>query len=135
MLVDLGIARSHKQEANHDTVHFGTRAYAAPEQYGYQQTDERTDIYGLGALLAFCPLGHYPTETDWRGGFLAEGIPRDLSAIVAKATAFDPEQRHQSARELKEDFEARSPPSHRANTAKRSEAAYRQASALSGTLP
>ena len=34
-----------------DTVIIGTPGYAAPEQFGFHQTDQRADIYALGVLL------------------------------------------------------------------------------------
>ena len=40
-----------KEEQEQDTHLLGTRGYAAPEQYGFAQTDERTDIYSLGITL------------------------------------------------------------------------------------
>lgn len=53
-LIDFGIARSFDEAAEQDTHHFGTRAYAPPEQFGYGQSDARTDVYALGMLLYFC---------------------------------------------------------------------------------
>ncbi len=50
-LIDFGIARFYKPGQTKDTIHFGTQGYAPPEQYGKLQTDERADIYALGALL------------------------------------------------------------------------------------
>ena len=50
-LIDLGVAREYKDEAKKDTIAFGTEGYAAPEQYGRDQTDPRTDVYGLGTTM------------------------------------------------------------------------------------
>ena len=49
-LVDLGTIRSFKDHAPKDTVCLGTPEYAAPEQFGYAQTDNRSDIYAIGIL-------------------------------------------------------------------------------------
>lgn len=50
-LIDFDAARFTKNEADHDTVLLGTRGFAPPEQYGFAQTDERTDIYALGMTM------------------------------------------------------------------------------------
>ncbi|MDO4292713.1 MAG: serine/threonine-protein kinase [Eubacteriales bacterium] len=50
-LIDYDAARLMKEDADRDTVFLGTRGYAPPEQYGFAQTDERTDIYALGMTM------------------------------------------------------------------------------------
>ncbi|HET8846127.1 MAG TPA: serine/threonine-protein kinase [Ktedonobacteraceae bacterium] len=50
-LIDFGIARTVKAGQLRDTIPLGSPGYAAPEQYGRAQTDERADIYSLGAIL------------------------------------------------------------------------------------
>lgn len=57
VIIDLGIARVWRDGADADTVKFGTRPYAPPEQYGFGQTSVRSDVYALGALLFFCLTG------------------------------------------------------------------------------
>lgn len=57
VIIDLGIARVWRDGADADTVKFGTRSYAPPEQFGFGQTSVRSDIYALGALLFFCLTG------------------------------------------------------------------------------
>lgn len=52
-LIDLGIARNYDEGESSDTRKFGTVGYAAPEQFGFAQTDERSDVYALGKLLEF----------------------------------------------------------------------------------
>lgn len=52
--------------AGADTTHFGTRSYAPPEQFGYGQTDVRSDVYAPGHVAVLpgdrarsrCPGGH-----------------------------------------------------------------------------
>ena len=46
-LVDFGTARYHTNEVTEDTVYIGTQGYAAPEQYGIGQSDQRTDLFNL----------------------------------------------------------------------------------------
>ena len=63
-LVDFGTVRIFKEGAVEDTQHLGTEGYAAPEQYGgWEQSDERTDIYGIGAVLHSMVTGKPPLET------------------------------------------------------------------------
>ncbi|MCR2802879.1 serine/threonine protein kinase [Paenibacillus soyae] len=50
-LIDFGISRRYKEGQPNDTVQLGTIGFAAPEQQLGLQSDARTDIYGLGALL------------------------------------------------------------------------------------
>ena len=50
-LLDFDAARREKPGSVADTNLIGTPGFAAPEQYGFQQTDERTDIYALGLTL------------------------------------------------------------------------------------
>ncbi|MBQ7114189.1 MAG: protein kinase [Clostridia bacterium] len=50
-LIDFGAARTYREGAPSDIHRIGTCGYAAPEQYGYNQSDARTDIYAVGVLL------------------------------------------------------------------------------------
>ena len=103
VLIDLGIARTYVEGAEHDTVRYGTPGYAPPEQYGYGQTDERSDVYALGMTFAYCLLGEDPTASLREGGFVDERIPSEVRPVLVKATQFDPSDRYASARELKDD--------------------------------
>src|SRR5918912_3628130 len=57
-LIDFGIARFHKIGKTRDTEAFGTAGYAPPEQYGKGQTDQRSDVYALGATLHYLATKH-----------------------------------------------------------------------------
>ena len=100
-LIDLGIARAYREGADQDTTHFGTRAYAPPEQFGFGQTDVTSDVYALGMLLFFCLVGRDPTPGDREGGFVASGVPEGLRGVVRCATELDPARRFASARSFK----------------------------------
>ena len=50
-LIDYDAAKTYKENENKDTVLIGTHGSAAPEQYGFGQSDVRTDIYAIGILL------------------------------------------------------------------------------------
>lgn len=101
-LIDFGIARRFRVDASTDTVRFGTRAYAPPEQYGFGQTSERSDVYALGMVMLFCCTGETeqgPFDVD---ALIARGLSREAAAVVARACSFDPAARFASAREMRE---------------------------------
>ncbi len=98
-LIDFGIARRFREKAETDTVRFGTRAYAPPEQYGFGQTDVRSDIYALGGILWYCLTGNDPSAL-LAPHEVSEQVGERLSSVICKAMAFDPAERFQSAAEL-----------------------------------
>lgn len=106
-LLDFGIARVFNEESDCDTHALGTRSYAPPEQFGFGQTDVRSDVYALGAVLYFMLTGATPqasfSSQEKRDVFLRAANPA-LAAVIRKASAFDPLQRYQSAKELKTAF-------------------------------
>lgn len=106
-IIDFGIAREYKKDSAHDTSYLGTRGYAAPEQYGTAQTDERTDIYSLGVVLYHVATGHSPNEPPYEllpirqvDPALSEG----LEFIIGKCTRNNPLERYQNTSELKHDL-------------------------------
>lgn len=103
-IIDFGIARAFREEADVDTVRFGTRAYAPPEQFGYRQTDVRSDVYALGMLLYFCLVEKTPDAHVREGGFFDSRIPVPVREVMLHATAFDPDDRYASVRALKQAF-------------------------------
>ena len=103
-LIDLGIARAWRADAEQDTVHFGTRTYAPPEQFGFGQTDVTSDVFALGMLLFFCATGREPQAADREGGFAGAGVSEGLRAVIVRATQLDPAARYGSARELRDAF-------------------------------
>lgn len=93
LVIDLGIARTFDKDAVCDTSHFGTRAYAPPEQFGYGQTDVRSDIYALGMLLFYLLCEETPVPSTVQQRLRAHGVPESVRDVVAQATAFDPADR------------------------------------------
>ena len=112
-LIDLGIARAWRADAEQDTVHFGTRTYAPPEQFGFGQTDVTSDVFALGMLLFFCATGREPQAADREGGFAGAGVPEVLRAVIVRATQLDPAARYGSVRELRDAFLAVEPQAER----------------------
>lgn len=101
VIIDLGIARVWRDGADADTVKFGTRPYAPPEQYGFGQTSVRSDVYALGALLFFCLTGVDPKPgLDMREQCEMCGIPASLTDVICMAMALDPAKRFASAEAL-----------------------------------
>ena len=93
VLIDFDASRIFKSEISHDTQILGTTGYAAPEQYGITQTDERADIYSLGVLLNIMLTGKHPSKE------LANG---KLGHIVQKCTVVKPKKRYKSVLYLME---------------------------------
>lgn len=89
-LIDFDAAREPKENREQDTRLLGTRGYAPPEQYGFSQTDVRTDIYSLGITL----------EQILQNGFQKLWYKRRLR----KCTELDPDKRYQSIRQVKRAF-------------------------------
>ncbi len=92
-LIDFGIARVWSSSAQSDTTVMGTPRIAPPEQFGFRQTDPRSDLYALGILLFELSSGEE--------AFDIVKCPASLQYAVRKATAFDPEKRFQSAAQMK----------------------------------
>ena len=103
-LIDLGIAREYKGDATTDTHHFGTRAYAPPEQFGFGQTTVRSDVYALGMILYFCLVEQTPDAVVRERGFFDPRIPDPVRLVLMRATEFDPALRYKNVRELKRAF-------------------------------
>lgn len=105
VLIDFGTAREFKERHVEDTTCLGTQGYAAPEQFGGMgQTDERTDIYSLGATMYRLVTGHNPSEPPYEMYLITHWNPRlstGLEGIIAKCTSKDPKSRYQSVQEVR----------------------------------
>lgn len=100
VLVDFGTMRSYREDGNRDTFLVGSDGTAAPEQYGFRQTDKRTDVYAIGRTLWFLAAGCYQEDA-----LKEAGISRRLRRIIYKASSFDPGKRYPSAEKLRKALE------------------------------
>ncbi len=108
-LIDFGTARQYKEQNLADTTCLGTVGYAAPEQFGGMgQTDPRTDIYTLGVTLYHLVTGQNPTEPPYELYPIRTVNPQlswGLEYIIGKCIRRNPEERYQSASELRRDLD------------------------------
>ena len=93
-LIDFDAARLMREDAAPDTRHLGTIGYAPPEQYGYGQTDGRSDVYALGVTFE---------------KLLKDGEGDAVRRVLRRAQAVDPAARYASVEQLacalrREDF-------------------------------
>jgi serine/threonine protein kinase/ribosomal protein L40E len=102
-LIDFGIARFFKPGKRRDTIELGTDGYAPPEQYGKSQTDERADVYALGAMLHQLLTLRDPAAVPFQFPSvrsLNPGVSPRVDAAIAKAVATNKANRHSSAAEM-----------------------------------
>ena len=100
-LIDLGIARVRVDGASHDTTRLGTWGFAAPEQYGFAQTDARSDVFSLGRVLTYALTAADPADASFDSAAQESPlVPPALREVIKRATAFEPSARYQSAGEL-----------------------------------
>lgn len=76
-LIDYDASRVYRKDLTRDTRLLGTDGSAAPEQYGFRQSDGRTDIYALGILIRQL----FPDNSR-------------MLKIADRATQMDPDERY-----------------------------------------
>ena len=98
----------------------GTVAYMSPEQAEGKTVDQRSDVFALGVLLYELGSGQRPFTGDTSLSVLSSilkdaprpiaelrpDLPRDFTRIVRRALNKDPEERYQSAKDLRNDLHA-----------------------------
>lgn len=101
-IIDFNSAKQFETGRDSDTVIIGTRKYAAPEQFGFRQSDARTDIYAIGVMMNYLLTKHYPDEEIYHSD-LCHKI--QIADIIGKCTQFSPDSRYQTAVELRRDLQ------------------------------
>lgn len=124
-VMDFGIVKSKNQQhqATQTGELKGKLAYLAPEQIRGRRVDRRADIFTLGCVLYFITVGRGAFNPDHdqdagltihrilEGAFsppssLLSDYPQELEAIVARALAVAPDQRFQTAEEMRRALES-----------------------------
>src|ERR1700753_744197 len=120
-VMDFGIARAIADSGNSVTqtaAVLGTAQYLAPEQARGDTVDARSDVYSLGCVLYEILTGEPPFVGDSPVAVAYqhvredpvppsqrhEGISADLDAVVLKALAKNPDNRYQTAAEMRADL-------------------------------
>jgi Tol biopolymer transport system component/predicted Ser/Thr protein kinase len=121
-LLDFGLAKAERAKAtpaSEETVTktitqegaiLGTLQYMAPEQLQGKETDARSDLFSFGCVLYETLTGKRAFEGASAPSVIAAVLEREpaplevsppLERVVRRALAKDPEQRFQTAREVK----------------------------------
>ena len=87
-LIDFNAAKEFDQSQIEDTRLMGTRKFAAPEQYGFGQSDPRTDLYALGVTMYYLLTKDYPDSGLYH-------VP--LEPVIRKCIALGRSERYPDA--------------------------------------
>jgi serine/threonine-protein kinase len=121
-VMDFGIARAvadNSATVTQTANVIGTAQYLSPEQARGEQVDARSDVYSTGCLLYELVTGVPPFQGDSPVAVAYQhvrenpampssrvpGLPRALDSIVMKALAKNPQNRYQSAGEMRSDLQ------------------------------
>ncbi|MBS1990735.1 MAG: serine/threonine protein kinase [Cyanobacteria bacterium SZAS LIN-3] len=98
VLIDFGASNQFISKATNTIV--GKQSYIPPEQLR-GKTVTQSDLYAFGGTMHYLLTGKDPKALQSsHPRSLNETVPESIDAIVARATAFEPEQRYQSAEEI-----------------------------------
>ena len=101
-VLDFGLAKSSKDATlTGRNVVMGTWAYMAPEQRAGQECDARTDIYALGLMLHEMATGKRYVNGE---NPCIEQLPEKLGHVIERCLALDPEDRWQSAADVRSEL-------------------------------
>jgi serine/threonine-protein kinase len=124
VLLDFGIARaiavSEAEKVTRSGFTVGTSYYMSPEQAAGHPLDHRSDIYALGCVLYECLTGEPPYKHEMESHIMVlhqrapvpdvrkmrPEVSKPLAAILGRTLAKNPDERWQSARELRSALQA-----------------------------
>lgn len=105
-LIDFGIARNFKEGQRSDTLALGTIGFAAPEQFNKHQSDHRTDLYNLGAMMYYLlSKGRYYYTEQKSIGMVEQKLPEAVISLIDQLLKSKPNERIQSALEVKKQID------------------------------
>jgi len=160
-VLDFGLAKQQSQEPVQDetalqpTAHataegkiLGTVAYMSPEQAQGKAVDKRSDIFSLGVVLFEMATGQRPFKGDSSVSVLSSvlrdtpplvsdvkpELPRELGRIVKHCLVKDPEERYQTAKDLRNDLKALKEDSDSGELGSKSVSSVTPASGVSGPV-
>ena len=109
-ITDFGLAHlAGRSKLTKSGTSLGTPAYMSPEQALSEDTDRRSDIWGVGVVVYEMLAGHAPFDSDYEQAMVYSiinephepltavrtGLPTELDRVVGKALAKRPEERYQ----------------------------------------
>jgi Tol biopolymer transport system component len=160
-VLDFGLAKQHAQDSVQDetalqpTAHataegkiLGTVAYMSPEQAQGKPLDHRSDIFSIGIVLFEMATGQRPFKGDSNVSVLSSvlrdvpplvsdvkpDLPRELARIIKHCLVKDPEERYQTAKDLRNDLKALKEDSDSGELGSKSASNVTPASAVSGLV-
>lgn len=95
-IIDFDISIIYKTGENLDTTLLGTKGYTSPEQFGFEQSDGRSDIYAMGVMMNVLTTGKHFKE------FLSNSKLRN---VILKCTEISPKDRYENVDKLKYDLD------------------------------
>lgn len=98
-LIDFDTARQFHPDKSRDTQLMGTPSHAAPEQFGFYQSDFRTDIYGIGKTILYLATKDTEDTDD-----ITDTLPKPLCKIIRRCISFSPDKRYSSVKVLFRDL-------------------------------
>ena len=111
-LVDFGLAKTMQgSQATTTGARAMTPGFSPPEQYGTARTDQRSDIFSLGATIYAALTGYTPEDALARAMDQSEltsvrkyspRVSRRLASVIEKALEIRPDDRYQNAEEFKQ---------------------------------
>ena len=102
-LVDFGA--SMLQEGNEKRKwSFGTKGYAAPEQFGFGRLDKSSDIFGIGGVLFFLVTGrdYQGKKDDWIQLEQKRMYSKSLKKMIQKCLRHYPVERYKTVEQLQD---------------------------------